>query len=290
MSKFFISAFADEIDADLSKQMQVLNKHNIRFIEMRGVNGKNISEYTTEDIHSIKKQLDSSNFRISAIGSPIGKIKITDDFEPHFKLFQNVLDLAEILETKYIRVFSFFIPNGSNPKEFRDEVMNRMKRLAASAETRGIVLLHENEKDIYGDTAERCLDILETINSRFLKATFDPANFVQCGVTTYPAAYELLKSHIAYMHIKDAIAGNGSVVPAGEGDGKVKEIICKLIENGYEGFLSLEPHLANFTGFQALETNSVSGAAMESQSDSEKKFAIAVKALNKILEDLKVSF
>ncbi len=285
LSKFLLSAFADEIDACLPKQMEVLGSHSISFIEMRGVNGKNISEYTPDQVRSIKRQLDSENFRISAIGSPIGKIMITDDFEPHFRLFQNLLDTAEILETRYMRIFSFFIPKDADPAIYRSPVIGRMEKLVSAAEKRGITLLHENEKDIYGDTAERCLDILESINSRFLRATFDPANFIQCGVNPYPVAYRLLKEHIEYIHIKDALFSTGNVVPAGEGDGKIKELLCALAESGYEGFLSLEPHLADFEGFQKLELRA--GAAVNTGNDGEVKFSIAAEALNKILEDVK---
>lgn len=250
MERFILSAFADEIDPMLDVQMDVLEKHGIRYLEMRGVDGTNVSSLTLEQARAVKARLDARGFRVSALGSPIGKIGIEDPFEPHLALFRHTLALAGILEAPFIRMFSFFIPRGEDPGFYRGEVMRRWTAFIEAAEAHNaqghnVVLLHENEKDIYGDTAERCLDILRTMDCPFLKATFDPANFVQCGVKTFPEAYHLLREQIAYMHVKDAVYATGKVVPAGEGEGRVADILRALKDTGWQGFLSLEPHLAD---------------------------------------------
>jgi sugar phosphate isomerase/epimerase len=283
MSRFVLSAFADEIDPSLQTQMDVLDEHGIRYIEMRGVNGKNLTQYSPDEVKNIKKQLDERGFKLSAIGSPIGKIMITDEFEPHLELFRHTVEIAKIMEAKYIRMFSFFMPKGEDPLRWRDEVMSRWQKFIKAAEGTGLILLHENEKDIYGDTPERCLDLVETLNCDYLKLVFDPANFVQCDVDTYPDAYEMLKAHIVYMHIKDALFKNHQVVPAGHGDGHVKVILTALKSGGYEGFLSLEPHLANFVGYTDLEPNSPLNLMEEG---GPKQFAIAKEALLKILNEI----
>ncbi len=283
MSGFILSAFADEIDPMLTTQMNILDKHGIKYIEMRGVNKKNLVEHTLEEVREIKKQLDEKGFRISAIGSPIGKIKITDGFESHLGLFRHTIEIAGILDTKYIRMFSFFIPRGEKPESYRDEVVGRWRRFVDAAKGTGLTLLHENEKDIYGDTPKRCLDLLETLDCSYVKAVFDPANFVQCDVEAYPEAYQLLKKHIAYIHIKDALYKDHSVVPSGHGDGKVRSILTELKNSGFEGFLSLEPHLADFKGFTALEPNSPANRLPEG---GPKQFAVAAEALKKILSEI----
>ncbi len=283
MSRFILSAFGDEISPNLTTQMDVLDQNNIRFIEMRGVNGKNIVQYTSEEAKEIKKQLDARGFRISAIGSPFGKIGIEDDFTPHLELFRHTLELAKILETGYIRLFSFYPPKGGNPADYRSHVMDRFSQFVQAAAGTGITLLHENEKDIYGDTPERCLDLLETMGSSCTGAIFDPANFVQCDVKTYPEAYELLKNHIKYMHIKDAVYSDHHVVPAGYGDGKVKEILKTLYDCGYEGFLSIEPHLWDFVGYADLEPRS---QVNKMEDGGPKQFAMAAEALKKIIAEI----
>lgn len=282
MSKVILSGFADEIDRNLTVQMNVMESLGIHHIEMRGVNGKNLCNCTLEEAKAIKEQLDARGFSLSAIGSPIGKIKITDPFEPHLEQFRHVLDLAELFGTKYIRLFSFYMPKDEDPAIYRDEVMKRMTGFVKAAEGRNVILLHENEKGIYGDNAERCLDIIETIHSPILRVTFDPANFVQCGEEVYPHAYELLSPYLTYMHIKDAVYADRHVVPAGEGDGKVGEVLSALAQKGYDGFLSLEPHLCNFTGFTALESDA---EVIEKAAESEgaRCFGVAAKALRGLM-------
>ncbi|CAG7610813.1 hypothetical protein PAESOLCIP111_01291 [Paenibacillus solanacearum] len=283
MSKFILSAFADEIDANLETQMDVLDQHGIKFIEMRGVDGKNLVHYTLDEVRGIKSRIDARGFKLSAVGSPIGKIGINDDFELHLELFKHTLEIAKIMDCQYIRMFSFFIPKGEEPETYRDEVIDRWRQFVKVAQGSGVILLHENEKGIYGDTPERCQDLLESLNSNDVKGIFDFANFVQCDVKNYPDGYELLKGHIEYVHIKDAVYNGHRVVPAGDGDGCVEEILKELHSGGYEGFLSLEPHLGKFTGFAELEPHSPGYHLPEGGARS---FAIAVQALKKILNKI----
>ncbi|HHY81249.1 MAG TPA: sugar phosphate isomerase/epimerase [Clostridiales bacterium] len=279
-SKFYLSAFADEIDPSLDVQMDVLDHFGIKHIEMRGVNGKNLTEYSLDEVRDIKRQLVKRGFRLSAIGSPIGKIGIIDNFEPHLAKFKHTLKIAEIMEVKYIRMFSFYIPKGEAPEKYREEVLDRWNAFIRAAEGTGVTLLHENEKDIYGDTPERCLDLLKSLNSTQVRLTFDPANFVQCDVETYPKAYEMLKDYIEYMHIKDALYANHQVVPAGLGDGRVKDILDALKKSGFVGFLSLEPHLGNFVGFSDLEKNA---ADADLPDGGPRLFGVAYNALKALL-------
>jgi sugar phosphate isomerase/epimerase len=280
LAKFILSAFADEIDPDLKLQMDVLEEHGIKHIELRGVYGKNIVKYSLEEVKDIKKEIFERGFGISAIGSPIGKIGIEDDFDPHLKLFKHTIEIAKIMETRYIRMFSFYIPEGEEPGKYRDEVLRRWNEFVNAAKGTGLILVHENEKGIYGDTPERCLDLLKSLDSDYVKAVFDPANFIQCDVETYPHAFDMLKEYIEYMHIKDALYKDHSVVPAGYGNGKLSEIITALYESDFEGFLTLEPHLGSFVGFSQLERGIVDTDLPEG---GPKQFAIAANALKKLL-------
>lgn len=282
MDNLILSGFSDEISANFTEQLEVIKSLDMVYIEIRGVNGKNIADHTLEEVRGIKDQLDKAGVGISAIGSPIGKINIKEDFEPHFDLFKHVVEIAKILETRYIRLFSFFLE--ADQAEFhRMEVLNRMRQMVDYIEDTDLTLLHENEKDIYGDTAIRCLDLYNEMKSKQFQLIFDPANFVQCHVETYPHAYQMLKDHVKYYHIKDALWDTGAVVPAGYGDGHLKEIIFDLKKSGYKGFLSLEPHLGNFVGFAGLE-NHATALTFTEDSDAD-KFVLAHRALSQLLED-----
>lgn len=249
MTQFILSAFSDEISPHLDEQIRVLLMNDIHYLEFRKMEGRVIIDYTIPEVKATSRILTESGMAVSAVGSPIGKIPITEAFHPHLELFKKCMEVADALKTTHIRMFSFYMPAGIDPAFYRDEVLRRWQQFIEAARGTGLILLHENEKGIYGDTAERCLDLLDSLDCPYVKATFDPANFVQCREETYPRAFDMLRKHIAYIHIKDVLISSGSVVPAGQGDGKLREIVQALKQSSYEGFLSIEPHLnANLPG------------------------------------------
>ena len=248
-----LTGFADEISPELDEQLDTLADESIRFVELRSVWNKNVLDLTDDEIEKVGAAMADRGVGVSSIGSPIGKVPITEDFAPHLERFRRALHVAKSLEAPYVRVFSFFMPEGEDPAVYRDEVLGRMGTVAKEAEDARLVLLHENEKDIYGDIPSRCLDILAQVDSPALRAAWDAANFVQCGVDRpYEEGYEALRPYLEYVHVKDALAESGKVVPAGEGDGEIHETISALHASGFDGFFSLEPHLASsgtYSGF-----------------------------------------
>lgn len=251
MVKFRLSAFSDEYSPSLDEQIEGLITSKIRMTELRGVDGINVSDLTPLQASDVHKKLESSGISVSAIGSPIGKIKITDPFEPHLDKLKNTCETADTLFASRIRVFSFFIPDGKYD-EYQNEVIDRMGKMLDIADEYGVKLCHENEKGIYGDTPERCLEILNEFDGR-LGCVFDPANFIQCGCEPFEYSYNLLKTHITYLHIKDALK-NGTVVPAGMGVGSIPELLA-VINRVHKGdfILTIEPHLRVFSGLENLE-------------------------------------
>ncbi len=283
MSYPIISGFSDEIDPSIAVQFPVLNKLGIGWFEPRGINGKNISELCDEEVLALKAQMEQFGIGASSIGSPIGKIRITDDFDAHMALLARVIRTAKLLDCRYIRMFSFYPGEDGWTESARAEVYRRLREMIALAQQEDVVLLHENEKDIYGDTVARCRELLSTLGCAHFRAVFDPANFVQCGEDT-KEAYHALREHIAYMHIKDALAADGRVTPAGKGDGNVAYILSDLIHNGYDGFLSLEPHLGSFVGLEDLE---IDDEMLKLPKSGEGTFTLACNALRTILNDIR---
>jgi sugar phosphate isomerase/epimerase len=261
-----LSAFADEISPELDQQLATLAAESIRHLEFRGVWKKNVLDLSDAEIETVKAALARGGVAVSSIGSPIGKIPIGDDFAPHLARFQRAIHVAHALRAPFIRIFSFFMPAGEDPARYRDEVLDRMGRLVRAAEGSGVTLVHENEKEIYGDTPARCLDILTQIDSSILRAAWDPANFVQCGVRPHSEGYDALRPYIAYVHVKDALLSSGQVVPAGQGDGELRETIAALRASSFDGLFSLEPHLASagkFSGFSGPDLFRVAAGAFK---------------------------
>ena len=247
-----LSGFSDEIDPDFTTQCQVVTDLGLKYIEIRSAWGINILDLDADQLATVQSTLAEFGLQVSSIGSPIGKINITDDFGPHLERMEHAAEVAKLLNAPYIRLFSFFIPEGDDPDSYRDEVLRRMRAIADVAERAGVLAVHENEKDIYGDIPRRCVDIVTSVDSPNLKLAWDPANYVQCGVKPFSEGYADLRPHTVYIQIKDALFADSSVVVAGAGDGEVRETVRALQADGFDGFFSLEPHLGSFTAFGAL--------------------------------------
>ena len=266
-----LSGFADEISQDLGEQLDTIESLGLKYFEFRGVWGKNVLALDQEELAKVKAEIDRRGIGVSALGSPLGKVPIDVDLSEYKKVVQHAIDVANFVETRYIRMFSFYC---NDLDQDRDEVMRRIQTMVDLAAAGGVTMLHENEKGIYGEQPERCQDLHKTIVGDSFFATFDPANFVQAGVKPFDTAYPLLKPYIGYFHIKDAVMGKGKVVPAGQGDGQIPELMAAAKETGYNGFLSLEPHLkvaGHSTGYTGPDL-----------------FATAVNALRSILDHLEI--
>jgi len=271
-----LSGFADEISPDLDEQLAVLAAESISHLELRSVWSTNVADLDDAQVVGFRRQLEESGVQVSAIGSPIGKIDIDAPFEPELERLRRVAEIADQLGTTLVRVFSFFIPQAADPQLYRAQVMDRMSAFAELAAERGVVLAHENEKRIYGDRPERCADIIASVASPALRATFDAANFVQCGVRPHSDAYDLIRTYLVYVQVKDAFMATGEVVPAGQGDGQVRDTLAALRDSGFQGYLSLEPHLAG-----AGSSGGFSGPDL---------FRLASRALKDLLADLSVQW
>lgn len=245
-----IFAFADEASPRIDGQIAAMLRNGMQGLEIRNVDGENISAISLEKAKEVRAKLDDQGLVVWALGSPIGKTGIEEDnMRAVLDGLRHSLDIAHALGAENIRMFSFYIPAGADPAPYRNEVIDRLGRMAETARGSGVALCHENEKGIYGDNAARCREILDAVPA--LAGVFDPANFVQCGQDTWEA-WELLHGRIKYMHVKDAMFADGSVVPAGKGEGQVEKILRAFLAQGGSA-LTLEPHLQVFDGLKQLE-------------------------------------
>lgn len=281
MAHYILSAFADEVSSDFTKQLEYLKSKDISYIEPRNINGTGVAAITLEKAKNAKKMLDDYKIGVSSIGSPIGKISVEDDFADHIRLFEHVMDIAEIFETKNIRMFSFFYPKNTDVHTHRAAVLARLEILLELAEKRGLTLCHENEKAIYGEAPEDCLDLMKHFDGR-MKSVLDMGNFAFCKKDPMKG-YEYLAPYIEYIHIKDAFYDT-RIVPAGQGEGKVFEILSAY--NKYtdkDTFLTMEPHLTVFDGLNKL-SNMDDIKVQNAYATPEEAFDAAVAALRGILE------
>jgi 3-dehydroshikimate dehydratase len=269
-----LSAFADEIDPSIDEQIRVCRQHGVSHLELRSVNKINVLDLDDNLRNEIRSKLRDNGMGVIGIGSPIGKVRINEPWQEHFDRFRIAVDAAEFFAAPLIRIFSYYAPQkGGDMAAHRDEVIRRMNEKVQYLGNRNITIVHENEKDIYGENGSTCLDLMKSVQSPKFRMAFDFANFVQAGdkpLDNWPS----LKPYTAHVHIKDAIMGSGKVVPAGQGDGQLGPIIADAWKSGYRGFLSLEPHL-KVAGHSHGETGP-------------ELFAVAVNALKDLCRQIEV--
>jgi sugar phosphate isomerase/epimerase len=246
LAKVKLTCFADEISHDLEEQLDVLAQEGLSYLELRNVWGKNVLDLTEEELLSIRTMIDHRGFKVSSIASPIGKYPVADDFAPQLTAIQRAIHAAQALGTPYIRIFSYHPPENGDLDACREEVLRRMKQLTQLAEQNNVILILENDNNLYGSKDDRVLEILQHCNSSSLRSAFDPGNFVMNNVKPMDEAYPKLHAYAAYVHVKDATSEPRQFVPAGAGEGQIDALLLQLRERGYTGFLSVEPHLHHY--------------------------------------------
>ena len=260
-----ISAFGDEIAVDFEEQLQVLQRLQIPLIDVRAAWGVNCSRFGDEQVKRIGSLCQQYRIQVSCMGSPIGKSPLQDDIAIESDRLKRIGDIAHQLGTNNIRLFSFY-PQAAVSQSIMQAAVGRLQTLVDIAEELDLALLLENEKALVGDTPERCLTLLRSVDSPRLKFIWDPANFVQCGTAEQVDQWwDALHPFTAYVHIKDARLSDGTMTPAGEGDGQVKALLERLRASGYEGVLSLEPHLVearHSSGFSGVDGMTVAVTAL----------------------------
>lgn len=285
-----ISGFADEISSDFDKQLETVTTLGMKYISLRSADGIGIADYTVDDVKTkLLPRLKRFGVSVSSLGSPIGKVKAEDEegFKQQLDRLKELCQICNLLECRCIRMFSFYIPEGKNPEDYRDLIIKKLTLFLEVAKAYDVILIHENEKDIYGDTKERCLDLMKTISDSHFRMAFDFANFVQCGEDT-KECWNLLHDYVSYIHIKDAITTDKENVVCGTGEGNIKEILNRAIhEDGYQGFLTLEPHLVLFDSLASLETKEADSIIKKNKaSDGAEGYKLQYQALVTILNEI----
>lgn len=265
MAQFILSAFADEASSDLEGQIAALKRNGIPCIEPRNVHG-NLIQKTDEEIEEIAHKLREAGIGISALGSPIGKFNIDDDFEIHLKDFRRALRICEILGAKRMRMFSFFVPQ-ERLAECREEVMRRMRVLLEMAKEAGVTLCHENESHIYGQNPKEVRDLLIFLPE--LRGVFDASNYIMHDQDPIEGIEATLLS-FGYLHVKDCVAGEKSIVPCGMGSGRYDEVI-RRVDAATDDlvYVTLEPHLHDFEAYKRIDTKALkTGLVFESADEA----------------------
>ena len=268
-----LSAFSDEAGSSIQEQIEAMKRNGISLTELRSIDGKNVSTFTIEEAESYQKEFERNGISVWSIGSPLGKTDIDTDFEEYSKLVEHVCQLAKIFKTDKIRMFSFFNTEGKDEKVFEN-----LRKMVEIGKKYGVYMYHENEKDIYGDVADRVQNIMQNVDG--LKYIYDPANYLQCDEPA-DKTLDLFHKTTDYFHIKDVISATGALVPAGCGDGNIAKLLDMISD---DKVLTLEPHLALFDAYKSIDNTEMKHQYI--YAGPNEAFDAAVAALKKVLNEV----
>lgn len=245
---FHYSGICDESGKSLATQIRAHRELGWRFVELRNVDGLQFTDLPEADFEKACAQLAEAGLQVSAFASGIANwaCKISDPLEKSTDTLARAIVRMNRLGTRYIRVMSW--PNDNwETTAWRDEAVRRMKILGRQAEQGGIVLAVENCDGWASQSADNYAWFFEAVGSPAVKAVFDTGNPASHGQRNTWEWYLKSKPHIAYVHIKAHTGprdgGKGQHVWPDIGESSVAEVLTDLLRSGYDGLVSIEPHL-----------------------------------------------
>jgi sugar phosphate isomerase/epimerase len=238
-----LSGFADEVDPAISVQIETFSRLRIKGIDLRSVNNVNVLDLPPHELFQINGMCRDAGLHIQTVGSPVNKIpyhvlsRATEEDRLN-KAIKN----ADHLNVKRIRLFTPEIQGDADP-ELDHKIVDWMKEQKTIAEHSGITLLIENDARYWSAYPENAKRLFGELGGPQFKAAFDFANTVLIGFRPMKDWFPWLLPYLDTLHIKDAVEATGEILPAGEGDGQIQETLTWLIDQGWSGPLTLEPHL-----------------------------------------------
>lgn len=283
-----LSAFTDEAGATADEQIAAALEANLHLVDLRSIDGFNITQLPVEQAREIKAKLDAAGLKVGMFGSPIGKIDLADDFEIDRAKLRHLGELAPIFGCHDVRIFSYFNEHKQPHEAWKNETLRRLTELRDEAVQLGLVLFHENESDIFGQASSDVLILAQELRdpSGPFRFIFDFDNFNNAGENVWES-WVLLRDHTDAIHLKDS--RDGQHMPAGEGAGFIPEILADAAARGWDGFLSVEPHLSHSAAVAATGPSGQANAKYGEMPLNE-SFVLAVNTAHALLKKTGVSY
>lgn len=243
---FKMGVITDEISSNLSKAVEVAKDLNLECVELRGIWGKNVKDLTDSDVGKIRNLVQAADMEVACIASPFFKCHITNDEEirEHLQFLPRLVEIAKSLDTNLVRIFAFW--RAGTLEQYWSQVIERLREAVDICSSEGVILALENEHATLIGTGLEVRRIVETINSRSLRITWDPGNAFCAGEIPYPNGYREARAHMVHMHVKDALLDASTkkcrFVTVGKGEIDYERQFRALLDDQYEGCVSIETH------------------------------------------------
>ncbi len=271
-----LSAFADEASELLDEQITALQRAGLSMVDLRNLDGCNISELPLDHAERVKAKLDDAGIAVGMFGSPIGKIDLDDDPQTDRDKLTHLSLLADIFDTRDVRIFSYFNKAEAPMDAWQAGSLERLSVLRDMAAKMDLVLYHENERFIFGDRLAQVQVLADELRGEHFKLIFDFDNYNQSG-DDVPANWQALKDVTDALHLKDSTK-EGVHVPIGEGATSARQLLAEALDAGFDGPISLEPHLQHSAGVAATGPHGEANQAYADMSPADAFHIAAEKA------------
>lgn len=264
----YLTGFADEAGIGIEAQIKATLDLGWRNIEARNINGKNLHDISDADFDRVAGLLRDNGIAINCFGSTIANWSklITEPMDSSVAEARRAITRMNRLGTKLVRIMSFAVLKDRSPDDQMEaERFRRVRELHAMFSGAGLTPVHENCMNYGGMGWSYTLRLLENVPG--LKLVFDTGNPVFTPDYAKPKPwprqsswefYSHVKEHIAYVHIKDGIwhesTQTSEYTYPGEGHAEVPRILKDLLGRGYDGGISIEPHMATVFHNEKNET------------------------------------
>ena len=246
---FRFTGFADEAGKTLKEQIDATKRAGWSSIEVRGVDGVFVTDMSDTMFGAFLDTMQSNGITIAGFGAHLANWSrpITTDFQLDVDELKRAIPRMKMCGTKLIRCMSY--PHKDLERDaYKKEVFRRLKTLAQMAHDGGVILGHENCSGFGGEGPEQSLELLTAVNSPAFKLIFDSGNAAMHAndqKVTWDF-YNKVKEHVVHVHIKAAKPEpDGKLVTCyPDEDPAQLKVIADLKKRGYDGWLSIEPHMA----------------------------------------------
>lgn len=242
-----LGVISDEVSPHLTEALDWIQAQKLKHVEIRMVDGRNFIDLSDEEIERLHQEVLKRDLFVSALASPLFKCPLSpdrpvptgdqfghaeEDVESHFRKLTRAFDIANMLDTKRIRIFSFW--REAEPVVWFDEICVHLRKAARMAERAGMTLLLENEGACNGKYAAEVVELIERIQSPAMRMLWDPGNEEYGGRTSFPAGYALVRNHCEHVHLKHLYVAKGRF--------PLLDQLEALQRDQYNGLFSLETH------------------------------------------------
>lgn len=265
-----LGTITDQVSMDLEHALQVIEELGIHYVEIHSLWGKTIENLSVAEAMRAEKMVWKHGLEVSNISATLflmchlteseAEVASFDDYfitkrgnyHEHLKALEYCIELCQIFGTDKIRVFGFRKEDPLDDETAIKMISEKLQDPVELVEKAGVTLILENCPHTYLQAGSQTGQVIERLNSKNLKALWDPGNAFRIGTIPYPDDYEKIREYVVHIHVKDLARENSDYqsVLLGEGEINYKEIIRKLMDDSYGGVVSLEPEFGNKTAGQ----------------------------------------